>query len=121
MSIRSNVNVGRISHLPAPELNWEKAMSGQEHNEPALLARRPVLNSESADEFGAMHQALVQEIKPRGFIEHMFVDDISYIVWEILRLRRCKPVVIDAAFRSALVHLLMQCLRQPAQLDYSVK
>jgi hypothetical protein len=96
-------------------------MSGQEHNEPALLSRRPVLKSESADEFGAMHQALVQEIKPRGFIERMFVDDISFILWEILRLRRCKPVIINAAFRSASVHLLMQCLRQPAQLDYSVK
>jgi hypothetical protein len=96
-------------------------MSGQEHNELALLPKRAVLNSESADEFAAIHQALVREIKPRGFVEHMYVDDINFILWEILRLRRCKAVIINAGFRGALVHLLMQCLRQPGQLDYIVK
>ena len=89
--------------------------------EPVLLPKTPLLNSESADEFDAMREALASEIKPRGFVENMYVADISYMVWEILRLRRCKAVIVNAGFCAALGHLLTQVLRQPGQLDYSVK
>src|SRR5215472_12378346 len=51
----------------------------------------------------------------------MYVDDISSLVWEILRLRRCKVVIINSAFRSALEHLLVQLLKGPGQYDYEVK
>jgi len=61
--------------------------------------------------------AFEQEIKPRGIIEQMYVHDICSIVWEILRLRRCKVVIINSAFRSALANLLVQ-LRQPGQQDF---
>src|SRR5215469_970186 len=43
------------------------------------------------------------------------------IVWEILRLRRCKVVIINSAFRSALEHLLVQLLKGPGQYDFGVK
>src|SRR5580704_2655200 len=89
--------------------------------EPVLLPKTPLLNSESADEFDAMREAFASEIKPRGFVENMYVADISYMVWEILRLRRCKAVIVNAGFCAALGHLLTQVLRQPGQLNYSVK
>src|SRR5881396_2016157 len=84
-------------------------------NETALLPKLPLLITESADEFDALRDAFEREIKPRGIIEHMYVHDISAIVWEILRLRRCKVVIINSAFRSALEGLLMRALRQPGQ------
>jgi hypothetical protein len=59
-------------------------------NELALLPKLPLLITESADEFDALSDAFEREIKPRGIIEQMYVHDISSIVWEILRLRRCK-------------------------------
>jgi hypothetical protein len=40
----------------------------------------------------------------------MYGHDISSIAWEILRLRRCKAVIINAAFRRALENLLKQLL-----------
>src|SRR5262249_7544688 len=61
------------------------------------------------------------EIKPRGVIEQMYVHDISAIVWEILRLRRCKGIIINLAFRSALQSLLRQLLRQPGPSEYDVE
>src|SRR6266498_4282372 len=73
-----------------------------------LLPKSPLLITESADEFDAVRDAFEQEIKPHGIIEQMYVHDISSIVWEILRLRRCKAVIINSAFRSALEHLLPQ-------------
>jgi hypothetical protein len=90
-------------------------------NELTLLPKLPLLITESADEFDALRDAFKQEIKPRGIIEQMYVHDISSIVWEILRLRRCKVVIINSAFRSALEHLLIQLLKQPGQSDYHVR
>src|SRR5215472_9587985 len=84
-------------------------------NELTLLPKLPLLITESADDFDALRDAFEQEIKPRGIIEHMYVHDICAIVWEILRLRRCKVVITNSAFRSALEHLLVQLLRQPGQ------
>jgi hypothetical protein len=89
-------------------------------NELALLPKLPLLISESADEFDALRDAFEREIKPRGVIEQMYVHDICSIVWEILRLRRCKVVIINSAFRSALENLLVQ-LRQPGQQDFQAR
>jgi hypothetical protein len=90
-------------------------------NELALLPKLPLLITESANEFDAVRDAFEQEIKPRGIIEQMYVHDICAIVWEILRLRRCKVVIINSAFRSALQDLLKQLLRQPGQYEYYVE
>jgi hypothetical protein len=90
-------------------------------NELTLLPKLPLLITESADEFDALRDAFEREIKPRGIIEQMYVHDISSIVWEILRLRRCKVVIINSAFRSALQSLLKQLLRQPGQYEYQVE
>jgi septal ring factor EnvC (AmiA/AmiB activator) len=86
----------------------------------ALLPKLPLLITESADEFHALRDAFEREIKPRGIIEQMYVHDICSIVWEILRLRRCKVVIVNAAFSSALENLLVQ-LREPGQLDFQVR
>src|SRR5262245_34150152 len=85
-----------------------------------LLPKLPLLITESADEFDALRDAFEQEIKPRGIIEQMYVHDISAIVWEILRLRRCKVVIINAAFRRALENLLVE-LREPGLKDYEMR
>src|SRR6516162_2169671 len=90
-------------------------------NELALLPKLPLLITESAEEFDALRDAFEREIKPRGIIEQMYVHDISSIVWEILRLRRCKVVIINSAFRSALQSLLKQLVRQPGQYEYQVE
>src|SRR5215467_7319275 len=89
-------------------------------NELTLLPKLPLLITESPDEFDAVRDAFEREIKPRGIIEQMYVHDVSSIVWEILRLRRCKVVIINSAFRSALQTLLRQLLRQPGQSEYDV-
>src|SRR5436853_5316923 len=90
-------------------------------NELALLPKLPLLITESADEFDALRDAFKQEIKPRGIIEHMYVHDICAIVWEILRLRRCKVIIINSAFRNALQNLLKQLIRLPGQYEYQVE
>src|SRR5215469_13224211 len=96
-------------------------MARRRRNKIVLLPNPPMLNSESAEDFDALREAIELEIKPAGFIEHMYVADVSSIIWDIMRLRRCKGFIIDTAFRTALGHLLMRLLRKPHQLDYEVK
>src|SRR5262245_65296642 len=87
-------------------------------NKLTLLPKVPLLITEPADEFDALRDAFEQEIRPHGIIEQMYVHDICSIVWEILRLRRCKVVIINSAFRSALEGLLVRALGQPGQYDH---
>jgi len=78
--------------------------------ETALLPKPPLLFSESPEEFDAVYEALEREIKPRGIIEQMYLADISSMIWETLRLRRCKAVIVNAARRTALQRLLYRLL-----------
>src|SRR6266566_1995417 len=89
-------------------------------NELTLLPKLPLLITEAADEFDALRDAFEREIKPRGIIEQMYVHDFSLIVWEIQRLRRCKVVIINSAFGSALESLLNQLLRQANKDPFDV-
>jgi hypothetical protein len=79
-------------------------------NELALQPKTPLLMSESEDEFEALRSKLVEEIKPRGIIEHMCVADIAEIVWESRRLHRCKAVMINMNYSAALKSLLRDVL-----------
>jgi len=86
-------------------------------NELVLAPKSPLLITESADEFDALRSAFEQEIKPRGIIEHMYVYDIACIVWEILRLRRGKAAIVNAAFRDAFADVLTKCLTKPGKFQ----
>ena len=81
-----------------------------------LLSAPPLLMSESADEFASLRTALELEIKPKGIVEQIYVDDIAAIVWEIRRLRRCKTSIINNAGRAALQSLLRELMRSPGHL-----
>jgi hypothetical protein len=84
----------------------------------SVLPTAPMLITESKDEFDRIRHALNDEIKPRGIIEQMYVDDIAYLVWEVLRLRRSKAAIINSAFRQALKELIAQLLLKPGQEEY---
>jgi hypothetical protein len=85
-------------------------MTGSTGSKLALLPKTPLLMSESEDEFEALRSNLVEEIKPRGIIEHMCVADIAEIVWESRRLHRCKAVMINMNYSAALKSLLRDVL-----------
>ncbi len=70
-------------------------MPKQRRVQSALLPASPLLITESEDEFDRIRDAFDQELKPRGIIEQMYVADIAYLAWEILRLRRCKAGIIN--------------------------
>jgi hypothetical protein len=87
----------------------------------ALIPTSPLLLTESKDEFNLIRDTLNDQIKPRGIIEQMYVEDIAYLVWEILRLRRSKAAIINLAFRDALTEVVMHLLRKPGEYKHQLK
>jgi hypothetical protein len=70
----------------------------------------PLLINESADAFASLREALNNEIQPEGVIEQLYVDDFAALIWEILRVRRYKTILIDSHRRDALRGILVQVL-----------
>ena len=66
----------------------------------------PLLITESDEEFKPIRQALYEELGPVGIIEQMYVDEFADIVWEILRLKRCKAGVTNLKFHDESARLL---------------
>jgi len=86
----------------------------QKHSH-SLRSKPPLLLTESQSEFDDLEARFRKEILPRGIVEQIYFDDIIASVWEILRLRRCKTVIVNIAFKQAL-HALLD-----AQLGYDYR
>src|SRR6476619_4047365 len=78
-----------------------------------LFSKPQLLITESAEEFAALNAALMEEIKPRGTIERLYVADVAALVWEILRLRRCKVAIVNTAFKNALSEIVYRLADEP--------
>jgi hypothetical protein len=79
------------------------------------LPDMPLLITESRNEFDEIRDALSREIKPSGIIEEMYTADVTYLVWEIRRLRRCKAAIINSEIGPTLASLLDRLLRKPGE------
>src|SRR5450432_2991277 len=55
-----------------------------------------------------MLKAVKHEVKPKGFIELVYVDEFSCLQWEILRMRRCKREIINKAIHKNLCRRLFK-------------
>ena len=71
-----------------------------------LIPSSPVLISESAEEFKAFRNNFIRDLRPHGILEQVHVVDIADLTWEIIRLHRCKSVIINLQFRGALKAVL---------------
>ncbi len=80
-----------------------------------------LLRSECEHEFDELLHALSGEIQPRGIVENLYVEEIAGIIWEILRLRRCKVTIMNMSFEKVLHHLISLHLkmRRPAKEEES--
>jgi hypothetical protein len=81
-----------------------------DQNVDMLRSVAPLLITESVDEFASLRKGLKSEIKPEGVIEQIYVDDFATLIWEILRLRRYKTLIINNSRLAALQGILKQLL-----------
>ena len=77
-----------------------------------------MLVSEAEMRRNAILDELTNEIKPKSFIERMYVKDMAEIIGEIQQLRCCNKVILRLAMHPALRDVLNQ-LRRAAELPGS--
>lgn len=108
------------------EFNLFDDLGKSEDAETSSLATTPklprvspaMLVSEAEMQRNAILDELTIEIKPRSFIERMYVKDMAEIIWEIQRLRNFKNLILRLAMQPALQNVLNQ-LRRAAELPGS--
>ena len=61
-----------------------------------LLGPPPILAHEDPAVYIAVGQSIWEALQPRDFIDMTWVNDVTYLLWEGLRLRRYKTKLIDA-------------------------
>ena len=103
---------GAVGPSVSDESRLDNMSRSLQNHSRTLRSKPPLLLTESQSDFDDLVASFRREIVPRGVIEQIYFDDIITSVWEILRLRRCKTVIVNIAFKKALRALL-----EP-QLDY---
>lgn len=89
--------------------------------ERSLIPSSPVLISESAKDFNAIRNNLIRDLKPPGIVGQMYVEDIAQLTWEIIRLHRCKSVIINLQFQEALKRVLLNLSAFDSQVNMKYK
>jgi len=88
-------------------------------NDPGLAAiyEENLLVSDSQWRYTGLKDAVLEQLKPRDFIEHMLAAEIIQGEWETLRLRHFKSLIVTSARRPALENLLQLLLQNTASKD----
>jgi hypothetical protein len=107
---------------PFHVLQEDEPMSGLIQNiiqdpELALLYEPSLLVSDSQRRFSCLRDAILEQLKPRDFIEHMWVAEFIAGEWESWRLRRYKSLIVTAARHQAVHNLLGMVLETDTRYD----
>ncbi len=63
---------------------------------------------EARFDYNDLYANLKREIRPQGAIEIIYFEDLTHLVWEILRLRRSKAAIIKLKLRDAFIRVINQ-------------
>ena len=83
----------------------------------ALLYEPSLLVSDSQRRFSWLRDAILEQLKPRDFIEHMWVAEFIGGQWESQRLRHYKSLIVTAARYQAVHNLLSMVLKSDTRYD----
>ncbi len=76
------------------------------HSGRALLGQLPLIRGEDGCAYNELCARIAAAVKPKDFIEEIWVRDVADLSWEVFRLRRIKAKVwtsnVAAAIRSTL-------------------
>ena len=81
----------------------------------------PLIPGEDEAVYDALFVQVCTAVKPRQFLEQMWVQDVLDHVWEVLRFRRLKAQLLDACAREGLTEVLMPFLGYPGAHDLAEK
>ena len=84
-------------------------------HKPFFWSEPPLLRGERAADFQILLDGFSRDIRPRGLIDEIYLVDIVWLTWEIIRLRRCRTPIIKANYFGALQSLLAELIQKPGE------
>ncbi|UWU66929.1 hypothetical protein [Bradyrhizobium sp. NC92] len=66
----------------------------------------PLVPTERRDDLLSLRRALIQDIRPVGILEEIFVLELAGHIWEMQRLGRSRTLLINLAIENALCELI---------------
>lgn len=82
----------------------------------ALLGPAPLLEGEDRSAYDALHDRIIAAVRPEDALDEILTRDIVDLTWEILRLRRIKVAVMEAAADEAVDRAL-----EPAGMHFDLE
>ena len=86
------------------------------HEQPSLFGPRPLIEGEDAAAYEELHARFSATIKPKDFLEEMWVRDVVDLTWETLRMRRLKAGLLTSVTWKGLKAVLSD-LVDPFEAD----
>ena len=85
-----------------------------------------LLITENEQDFARLHEELKKQIRSMCVIEEHLTEDLAFILWEMRRLRRIRPELLNAAFSQAVRNLLKRAssrsdFRASPDFDYAIE
>jgi len=80
---------------------------------PSLFGPPPVLVGEDGAAYDELSGRIYAAVKPSDVIDEMFIDDVVFLEWDVLRWRRVKSSIIRELRREALDYFLRDHLSYP--------
>ncbi|MFY9627800.1 MAG: hypothetical protein WAK03_06550 [Methylocystis sp.] len=79
-------------------------------DEPYFFGPPPIFLGEDKAQYEKIKGKIYEAVKPRDFIEEIWVNDVVDLTWEILRLRRLKAVLHNSATSQGVENLMRRLL-----------
>jgi hypothetical protein len=83
-----------VGEMPAPDLTTRTAQAIGRLARTASLGQPPLIEGEDGAAYNQFHGGIAASVKPKDFLEEIWVRDIADLSWEVLRLRRIKAAEI---------------------------
>jgi hypothetical protein len=80
---------------------------------------RPILKGENSEAYDALYTRISMDVKPTDFIEKIWIWDVAYLTWEILRYRRIKENWLAALKSDALENELEDVLDRKGVIGWN--
>ena len=66
-----------------------------------------LITGESEEGYRELLRDVTETVRPRDFIEELWVGDVVYLTWELIRLRRAKITLVNARMQDGLEAVLI--------------
>jgi hypothetical protein len=106
-----------VASIPPIRTQESKGLSNEDSER--FFGPPPLISREEKSRYEAIRMQISQSVRPRDFLEEIWVNDVVVLVWEAIRLRRLKANLLQAEAHEGLLKVLTPLLGPRDARDYT--